>query len=438
MMRSTSFLASALCAAFLAGCSDPVARAEETGIPSVEAVQARSGALPLRERVSGTVRAANQVAIRAEVEGAVLEVYVRSGEAVREGQPLVRLDDRELREQLRQAEANERVARASAAEESARVAELATRLERTRRLAAEQLVSRADLDALEAQVAAARASADQATAQIDQAAALVRQRASALSRTVVRAPVSGHVGRRNAEVGMIAQPDTLLFQIGDLETLVVDVPLTQRMLAHVRTGNRALVSSPALGEAPIEATLSRVSPFLDAGSFSTTGEIDVTNREGRLVPGMFVTVDLLYGESAPSTLVPTSAVWEDPRTGTLGVWTVDSAAPPAPEGEISEEPNPVSLRPVTLLAEGGGVAGVSGIAAGQWVVTVGQNLLGEREAKQARIRPVAWERVVRLQALQRENLAEEFLRKQQRIARTQGVEPPSAGEYLGGSPGGSK
>lgn len=411
-------------------------------VPAVEAVQARSGALPLRERVSGTVRAENQVAIRAEIDAPIVEVYVRSGDTVERGEPLVRLDDRQLRDQLRQAQASVRISEAAAAESDARVAELQGQLSRTRRLAEQQLVSVADLEALEAQVGGARASAREAVARIEQARATEQERQSELARTLVRAPVSGRVGQRNAEVGMIARSDTILFQLGDPDDLVVEVPLTQEMLRHVRSGNPAIVSSPALGGAPVEATLARVSPFLQAGSFSTTGEVDVENRDGRLTPGMFVTVDILHGESRQSILVPTSAIYEDPATGSLGVWIVESmgtSAPPAEmTKEVPEKSERVALRPVEVLAQSGGTAGISGVREGEWVVIVGQHLLAQQKEPVARVRPTSWERVVRLQERQRDDLIHGYLEKQQQYARASGAEPPSSSRYLAAAPAGTE
>jgi hypothetical protein len=238
---------------------------------------------------------------------------------------------------------------------------------------------------------------------------------------------------------------------GDLRDLVVEVPLTEEMLGHVAEGQPVRITSSALPGRAIEATLSRISPFLSAGSFSTTGEIDVPPAAGPgaddrgLRPGMFVTVDVLYGESERATLVPTAALWEDPRSGVRGVYVLtapppglEETPPASPPGAPSEDAYPVELRLVEVLAEGRGAAGVAGIEAGEWVVTAGQHLLaaaGDGEGgggTTARIRPTTWQRVEELQALQREDLLTSFLDRQQRIARSRGAEPPSNEEFLQG------
>jgi RND family efflux transporter MFP subunit len=349
---------------------------------------------------------------------------VRSGDAVERGQPLVRLDDRTLRDQLRQAEANVRLAEASAKEARARVAELAAQVVRSRSLAAQELISDFDLETQEAQLLAGEAAAEQADARVEQSQAVVQERRTALERTVVRAPVSGRVGQRQAEVGMIADSGTVLFVIGDLDDLIVEVPLTEEMLGYLRVGQTVRIHSEKLGGAPLTAALSRISPFLSSGSFSTVGEIDVRNTGGRLTPGMFVAVDAMYGESEQATLVPTSAVWEDPRTGLRGVWVVMSmpvVALPTGDAGLPADVRPVELRQVEILAEGRFSVGVRGVEPDDWVVTVGQHLLRPDEG--ARVRAVTWDQVLELQALQREDLLHRFLEKQQEVARETGAAP---------------
>jgi len=423
-----------LFAAILAGCGQgEEEKPREELAPAVEAVPARRGALPLEERLNGVVKADNQVAVMAEIEAPILEVLARNGEAVQKGQPLVRLNGDTLRDQLRQAEASVRLAQASAQQARAQVAEVEARVVRTRTLAKEDLVSEMQLETEEAQLAAAKAGAGQADALVEQARATVQERRSALDRTVIRAPVAGRVGQRNAEVGMIAGADDVLFLLGDMRDLVVEVPLTEEMLGYVRQGQPVRIGSPALKERQVSATLTRISPFLEASSFSTVGEIDVANDGGQLRPGMFVTVDVLYGQSAEATLVPSSAIWEDPRTGIRGIYVTAAPATGSSPTEISAEPRPVQLRPVEVIAEGRAQVGIRGVQPGEWVVVVGQNLLSGNPGATARVRPTTWDRVLRLQGLQREDLLEAYMDKQQRLARERGTEPPSSAEFLKGA-----
>ena len=415
-------------------------------------MEARFGALPIEQTTPGVVRARNQVAIRPEVAGRIVAVPVAIGQAVERGRLLVRLDDAEARERLRQAEADVRLAEAGAAAARARVAELEARVSRSRELASQQLISAQEMETLEAQLAALRASAEEEAARVEQRRAAAEERRSALAKTEVRAPVAGRLGERRAEVGMQVDPGDVLFVIGDLDELIVEVDLTEAMLATVEPGQPVLIEGRSGPGSPVRAELSRVSPFLAAESFSTVGEIDVDNRAAKLRPGMFVDVRILVGESRRATLVPVSALWEDPATGERGVFVVEQAAGLAAPGEVpptdAEEPRDVAFRRVAVLAEGRGAAGVDGVEEGAWVVTVGQQLLAAElqaaalaaeaagpetpaaGATSARVRPVSWDHVLGLQDLQDEDLLEGFLDKQRKVARALGAEIPESEEVV--------
>ena len=406
-------------------------------IPAVEALPARFGSLPLEDRVSGIVRARNQVAIRPEISGPIVEVLVRNGDRVVKGQPLVRLQPTPVRHQLAEASAAVSLAQAAASASRARLKELEAQVSRTRELATkgdQSYVSELEVETQEAQLLAAQAAVKQAEARVAESQAAVGQRRSVVGQTTVRSPVSGHVGQRSAEVGMLVGPDHVLFLVGDLDDLVVDVPITESMLARVREGQTVRLFGRAFADEPMTATLSRISPFLSAGSFSTTAEIDVTDSSGRLRPGMFVAADILYGESEEATLVPTSALWEDPQTGKLSVYVVDmdkdAEVPETEMGELGALPRNFSERPIEVLAHGRAMVGIKGVKTGEWVVTIGQHLLATRSAKTARVRPTSWDRVLKLQSLQEEDLLAGFLEKQQRIAKTLGSRPPTSDSFV--------
>jgi len=320
---------------------------------------------------------------------------------------------------------------------------------RSRALADQKLVSAQDMETLESQLDSIRASADESVARVEQRQAAVEESRSALAKTEIRAPVGGRLGERRAEVGMRVDSSSVLFVVGDPEELIIEVDLTEAMLARVEEGLPVVIETSL--RAPILAELSRVSPFLDRESFTTVGEIDVANpatgQSGRLRPGMSVSVRIKVGESRQATLVPVSALWEDPASGERGVFVIEETAGlEAPTGVSTaspEEPRAASFRRVEVLAQGPGAAGVTGIQPGAWVVVVGQQLLdaevravaagSEAEAMQpieARVRPVSWERLMELQGLQSEDLLEGFLDKQRKVAAALGAEIPESEDVV--------
>lgn len=422
----------AVCVAgMLASCNEAESRvSREATVPAVEAVEARYGALPLRERLTGTVRAAGQVSIYPQASGPIVEVMARNGDAVRAGDPLVRIRAEVSRNQLQQSEAGVASAEAARERAAATVADLERRFERSKSLAEEDFISQEEFESLRTSLAGAQAELAQAEAQVERARGVLGESAESVRQTVVRAPIDGTVGRRNAEVGMFVTGSTPLFTIGRLDQMEVDVPITQEMLSRIRVGQTAEIRSESLGDSLISSEVSRISPFIEPGSFSAELQIDVGNPDGTLLPGMFVTVDVLYGESVQATLVPKSAIWEDPATGAIGVVTAPSIGLEVPlimpeegsgEAPPMTPPTPAQFQRVDVLAEGRHVVGVEGIEPGDWVVVVGQHLVTGRNTQegppQARVRPIRWERLLELQGLQREDLLRQFMEKQQRVAR---------------------
>ena len=395
--------------------------------PSVEAVQARDGTLPLEERMSGTVRARNQVAIYAELSQPVVAVEAQTGDYVEKGEPLVRLRRVTYEQQVRQAEAALRTAKAEAQGAQASLRELRSQLKRTERLADQDFESQQQLESLRAQVEQAEATYEQAQAQVEQAESTLQERETTLRRTVVRAPISGHVGQRNVQVGQRVGPDTRLYTIGDLDSVKVHVEVTDRMFGRVRPGQTARLHVPQQ-DTVIQASVTRMSPFLSEESYSAEAEIVVPNASGLLNPGMFIEVDVAYGESERATIVPLSALYENPGSNARGVFVAPTLGTEIPVDvpESFDEANPPPLTPPTpttfreveVLAEGQQTAGIRGVEPGDWVVTVGQNLLesGAGERVDARVRPVPWSRLMALQRLQDTDLLNRVLERQQRLA----------------------
>lgn len=386
-------------------------------IPSVEAVEAQFGSLPLQERLSGIVRAQKQVDIYARISAPIVEVYKQDGEDVEEGEPLVQLSDREYRERVRQAEANLRINQARLKQAEAALDQAKSQLRRQQTLAERELSSELEMETLQAELQSAEANYELALAQVEETESTLDEQKELLGQTVIRSPITGTVGQKNAEMGMQVGTSDRLFTVGDLNDARVTINLTERMLNYIEEGQRAIIRSENMEDRMLESTVSRISPFLGVGSFSTEAEIDIENTRGLLIPGMFVTVDIMYGETDQATIVPLSAIYRHPRTGETGVFVapefgaeaepveqVDNANPPP-----LSEPNAVEFVSIDVIAKGRETAGVVGVNSGDWVVTVGHNLLINNDSGIARIRATSWNRIIDMQNLKPRDLLREIM-----------------------------
>ncbi len=393
----------------------------DTLIPAVEAVKAGYGSLPLTERLTGVVKAKNQVAIYPQVNAPIVEVYVRDGAYVEKGDPLVRLRDKELRERLRQARASLQIAVAQERQAEARLKEVRAELARTQALAEKELMSPAELETIESRAVSAEADLELAKARIEQAEATFEEREEALEQTVIRAPVAGNIGNRDAEVGMLVNSNTRLFNLGQLDEVEIEIILTDRMLNYIDAGQRVEIFSGNPETDPLVGRINRISPFLHPVTHTTEAEIEMPNPGLQLKSGMFVAVDVHYGESEQATLIPLSALYENPVTGETGVYIANDSLSRESATTVGKDENimltaPVSFEflPVDVLAKGRMEAGISGVDPDRWLVTLGHDLLNGGSGK-ARVRMVNRDWVFELQRLQRQDLLQEVMRRQQRL-----------------------
>lgn len=397
-----------------AGCSSEENSRNQRGrslpTPTVEAVLAQYGSLPLEERLSGSVKAYNQMQIFPEITSPITQVLVNNGDRVRAGQEIVRLRDFEARERVKQAEASLMIASAQVRQSEARLSQISNQLDRVRQLAERDLQSQAELEQLQAEVMSAEATNQLNIAQRSQAESILEERKNALDLTIIKAPISGIVGQRNAEIGQLAAPNTSLFSIGDLDRMRVEVTLTEQMLSRVKEGMRVHLTSSAIGDTIITSTVTRISPFLDPITHTATTEIEVRNVNSLLRPGMFVNVDIFYGDSDQATLVPNNAIYRHPREGFEGIFVASSLGQEL-NFEYSEDqeipqivgPTPIEFRRVVIVARGRSVSAVRGIEPQTYIVTLGQNLMIDG-SPEARVRRVGWDHILNLQQLQSRDL----------------------------------
>lgn len=418
------------------GPPGPWGQQRDTGPPAVEAVEVMYGSFPLEQRLSGAVRARNQTEIYPEVSGTIANVFVDDGDRVEAGDELVQLRARDFEERVQQAEAGLKVAEARVRQARANLERMEANLERVQSVVERGLGTQAELDSARADAESAQADLDLAIAQRDQAAAALEEQRAGLADTTIVAPIDGVVGGRNAEVGQQASTGTALFTIGDTGSLQVDVRLTQQMLDYIDTGTSVDIYTDERPDDSIRASISRISPFLHPVTHTTRAQIEVDEAQtGRLRPGMFVTVDVLYGESEQAPLIPNSAIYRNPRNGREGVFMTnldeELQSPEVSGGSSPSEPSqrdpvgPVAVQfvPIEVVARGRTSSGVRGVEEGRWVVTLGHHLLDDGgEEQQAIVQPTPWEHILELQQMQSRDLLDIIQEKQQQT-EVGGIEP---------------
>jgi len=335
-------------ALILAACGGGDAGKDEAPAASRQTVTVATAAetnLPRVVSASGTVAAWEEVPVGAEAGGLVATgVFADEGQYVRQGQPLVQLNDALLRAQLRQQEAGVQTAEANLARDDAALA-------RSQELKERGFLSQASLDTA---LANQRASA----ANLASAHASLSQTRTQLNQTTVRAPVSGLIASRSVTRGQIVEAGRELFRMVRDGRLELEAQVPETDIPLIRAGMTAAVSSDQAGET--SGTVRIVTPEVSAETRLGLARITLSPGSG-LRPGMFARASIAAG-SQPGVTVPTAAVlYRENRAGVF----------------VLQTDGTVRFTQVTVAGRDDQRTSITGVQAGARVVVQGAGFLNE-------------------------------------------------------------
>jgi multidrug efflux system membrane fusion protein len=313
--------------------------------------------MPVRLHAIGNVEAFATVALKARVDGQIVEVNFREGQPVKKGEVLFRIDPRPYEAALRQAEAN--ALRDRAARDQARSQE-----KRYQELLDKNFISKEAYAQIRTNAATA-----EATAQASQAG-LENARLN-LEYCTIRSPLDGYVGRVLLQAGNLvrANDPNPLVVINQVRPIYVNFGIPEQHLPDVR---KHMAAGPlAVEVVPVEAqqgaprgTLIFVDNAVDPSTGTIRLRAQFDNAEAALWPGQFVNVSLRLYEQADALVVPATAVQTGPEGQYVYVIADDMTA---------------DVRRVTVQRTDGERAIVAkGVAKGERVVTRGQLRLGPK------------------------------------------------------------
>lgn len=312
----------------------------------VEVARAESRAVQDDATAVGSLRSRQGVMMRPEVSGRVARLGFADGQRVKRGQVLVQLDDTLQIAQLQQAEAQASIARSN--------------YQRNKDLVAQNFVSRSVLDQSEANLQVAEAQVALAKAQ--------------LSRMKVVAPFDGTVGIRTVNVGDYVKDGTDLVTLEDTSSMYVDFRLPDRFLPKVQQKQKVAVWMDALPNKQFDARVEALDSQVDANGRALLVRARVDNPGLTLRPGMFARVRLMLSERPDAVLVPEEALV--PQGNKQFLLKVVQG----PKGLASEK-----LEVSTGVRRDGKVEILSGVAAGDTVVTAGQASLMRGQSQPVRV-----------------------------------------------------
>jgi RND family efflux transporter MFP subunit len=275
---------------------------------TVELAKVARGDIAASISVVGNLIGEATVDVAPKTGGRLTTVNVKLGDRVRRGQVIAKIEDREIVEQVRQAEASHQVAEATIRQREADLKLAETSVERSRNLYGRQLLPRQTLDDAEARYTAAVAQLDLARAQMAQSAARLQELRINLANTNVVSPVDGFVARRNVDPGAWVSQQAGVASIVDISSLRLVANVVEKDLRMVSTGDPAVVEVDAFPGETFKGRIARVSPILDPATRTAPLEVEIPNPDYRLKPGMYAKVNLQVETRSNVLIVPKVAV----------------------------------------------------------------------------------------------------------------------------------
>ncbi len=227
----------------------------------------------------GTARANEAVDITAKLSNRVTAIHFREGQHVKAGEVLVEFDSEQ--------------ARATLAEAEAALSESRSQYKRSRELYTTKVLSEAQLDQLQATLKANEARVAGARSQLND--------------TIIRAPFAGRVGLRNVSVGGFVTPGSVITTLDDSSVIKLDFSVPEVFLSTLQEGLGISARTAAYPDVEFTGKVSSIDSRLDPVSRAIIVRARIDNKDGRLKPGMFMTVKLIRAD-VPALMLPEEAL----------------------------------------------------------------------------------------------------------------------------------
>lgn len=304
---------------------------------AVTTIVAQQETWPTTLTAIGTAAAVQGVTVSADLPGTVEYIGFESGQSVRQGAVLVRLDTRQERAQLAAVEAQRELA--------------GLNYDRMKGLLDERVISRAEYD---------RAMADQ-----KQAAAQAGEIRAAIERKTIRAPFSGILGIRQVNLGQYLAAGDPVVLLQSLNPIYVNFGVPQQAASRLRLGLDVGVTANEAAGVEFRGRITAIDAVVDEATRNVQVQATLPNPGGTLRPGMFLQTELSLGTSRSVVTLPATAVSYAPFGDS--VFVVSDL-----EGPNGEPYRGVRQQFVKLGgSRGDQIAVVSGVKAGDEVVTSG-------------------------------------------------------------------
>jgi HlyD family secretion protein len=249
---------------------------------------------------TGRVVAQRRASVSSKGTGRLEWLGVQEGQMVKEGDVIARLENRDVAAQREQAAAQVQAARANLAQGMAELDDAQASLKRAQDLARQNFISGSALDTAEARYNKARAQIDTLKAQIGVAEANWRVAGVSYDQTLIRAPFTGIVLTKSANVGDIVTPFSsasgttgAVVTMADMETLEVEADVSESSISKIKIAQPAEIQLDAFPELRMLGEVSRVVPTVDRSKATLLVKVKFVEHDPRVLPDMSAKIAFL-------------------------------------------------------------------------------------------------------------------------------------------------
>jgi membrane fusion protein (multidrug efflux system) len=300
----------------------------------------------------GTVQAVSGIEVPAKTTGTVRKYFFESGAEVKEGDPLVQLDDDSEQADLRNLQASLKNAQQE--------------LERNNNLAKQGISPRKDVQAAEARRA-------ELTAQIDKIGVVIQDK-------LIRAPWAGRLGIRKVDVGSYVQPGQTLVWLQTVDPVYVDFTVPENEVARLKAGQAIEAFFSAYPQEIFAGKIDVLDARIDEATRAIAVRGILPNPQGKILPGMFADVQVIVDAPQPVLTVTRTAVTYSLYGDSVFVVIPAKSQPAAASqsgGQSVQQSAEPALQVERRFVKAGEVRGdrvsvPDGLKEGEEVVTVGQ------------------------------------------------------------------
>ena len=280
---------------FFPGCADKKTEEKQTErrIPVITGKASARRVEYILNQV-GTLKANQEVTLRSEIEGPIVEILFSEGRDVKKSKALVKLDPAKIQAELRNLKARIEQLQIGMANKK-------RTLERQRPLVDQDLVSRLHFDDLQTGI-------KEIDSQILQARADMSRLNERLSDTVIRAPFDGVVGVRDISVGDYLKVGDPVVSVIDLDPLQIVFQVPEKFKPDIFVGKQVLLTVDPYPDRIFEGQISFIAPVVDINTRSFQVKALVKNKSLLLNPGMFARAKVIMAVHENALIVPWESV----------------------------------------------------------------------------------------------------------------------------------